>query len=561
MPLKSVFSRTPLLIVPHAFLSNGLIRTDDKKIIQLYRSACLYEEKPFLWEGLFSIACLIKNEPLKEPVAAYINEAVYESEEGPFRGSITEQIQIARAAFSLYEYTVDKRILKRLALWFRYLETDFDRMFTEDGLLFHSADLMELLVRYYQVTGLKSVLRLCSLVRASSFDWTTVLHTFKHSVHNWNKSTASFSISKYTLPEKMNYDEKEKLINHAETLADGMRYTLYSGIFSGSSLELSAGYAVWQYLLKHHRAICGGTTADPFLCGKSADKAVNNNSLMAWIEAFSSQMLLNHYSWAADELTRILYNALDDCLKTEKYKLEQYVNITDKQPEETDSANTVYFLSRLTRAASCIIKHAVTITQEGIKINYLFPCRMILALQKQSVILDMTLHDIIFHSSDPFTAAADLFVSATETAEISMIIDHKQIDVSDERLNNRHSGFFIHSDRCWLSGEGYSLKQGNKTIIEPTNHQGICIFLRNQLMSLPLTGQFDPVAVSGSVVYKENKTILTVSRISAGKGDKMKSGDIPVLPDVSGESFEVQLESYSSVCSRITMFPRGKRHD
>ena len=42
-------------------------------------------------------------------------------------------------------------------------------------------------------------------------------------------------------PEDIDYDEKEKLINHAEILADGVRYSVFSGIFSGNGDRTAAG--------------------------------------------------------------------------------------------------------------------------------------------------------------------------------------------------------------------------------------------------------------------------------------------------------------------------------
>ena len=80
MPQKAVFTRTPLLDVPHAFLSNGLIRTDDKRIDRLYQNANKYLDRPCVWEGLFNVACLLKKDPLKEPVALSVQQAIQETD-------------------------------------------------------------------------------------------------------------------------------------------------------------------------------------------------------------------------------------------------------------------------------------------------------------------------------------------------------------------------------------------------------------------------------------------------------------------------------------------------
>ncbi|MBP5168434.1 MAG: hypothetical protein ILP14_04435, partial [Oscillospiraceae bacterium] len=157
---------------------------------------------------------------MKEPVAERILRAIQDNEEGSFQGSVFSQICIARAAFSVYQYNTDRKILRRLASWLRYLEINFDQLSGQDGLLFRPADLMEFLVCYYQATGLRSVLRLCTLLRASSFDWTTALHTFQQSVSRNESDTGEFSIQLLPSPAAIGFDDRQKLINHAELLAD-----------------------------------------------------------------------------------------------------------------------------------------------------------------------------------------------------------------------------------------------------------------------------------------------------------------------------------------------------
>ena len=556
MPQKPVFSKAPLLDIPHSFLSNGLIRTDDARIDSLYRNASVYSEYPCLWEGLFCIACLLKKNPMAEPVVLKITQALKEKEEGAFKGKLTEQIHIARAAFSLYEYTVDRSILKRIASWFRYLEIEFDRLSLEDGLLFHAADLMELLVRYYQVTGLKSVLRLCSLLRAASFDWTTALHTFQQSIPIKNEA-AEFSLDGYASPDQINFDEKEKIINHAELLADGIRFTLFSGIFSGNRQDLFAGHTAWRYLMKRHRALCGGTTGDPFLLGKAADKAVSTSTLLAWAEAFASQMYLNNDAWAADELIRIVFNGLDYCINTDKIPEKQWVN----QLKKDTSDQAVNLLGRITRTVACIYRHAVTITHNGIRINYLIPCRMIHTFEKKTVILNMTYHDIRFESNNSFNAEVELFVSSTETAEIFVLCKDKQINIMHEKPCDSQTGIYLHTEKEWFPGEGYCFKQGDAVISEETNHQGVCFFVRNRLMSLPVNGQFFPVAVSGQAVCSGGKTAVKVGKLTHWKEENGNLRDIPVLPEIQDSISDIQLEPYSSTDRRISMFPRGKKHE
>lgn len=559
MPQKPVFSKPPLFSCVHSFLASGMIRTDDRRIRQLYDYICTYPDHYFLWEGLFRIACLIKKDPLSEPVTDLIKNAIEEKEDGSFDGTVSEQIAIARAAFSVYEYNTDRTILNRLASWLRFIENEFDLLSLQDGFLYRSADLMEFLVRYYQVTGLKAVLRICSLLRAASFDWTSALHHFPHSVPIKNDPNSIFSVCQLEPPHMISYDDRKKVVNHAELLADGTRFSLYSGIFSGNKQDLSAGYILWQYLSKHHHALCGGITGDPFLCGKASDKTVDNCALFAWTEALSSQMIQNDCTWATDELIRIIFNGLDDYINHFKDCPEkQWVNLY--KTHENNIQNPIYLLGRLTRAVACTYHHAVTITSHGIKINYLIPCRIILSFQDQPVILNMSYNNVRFISKQPFAASVDLFISSTETADISFFDKQKCVSIEQAQSDAKKTGYNIHADRCWHSDEGFIFEQKNSIKCEETNHQGLCFFIRNRLMALPIRNDFVPVAVSDPPIFLDEKLLLPVCIIKQWKITNGHLSDIPVLPLLTNDAFIVQLEPYSTTQTRISMFPRGYRN-
>ena len=213
---------------PYRYPVNGTIRTSDEHIIRLYKNAEQYQAEPCLWEGLFEIACLVKSKPDEETVYGLIYKGIRETETGEFPGSVSDQICIARAALSVFEYNTDKTILKRLGVWLRYLEIEFDQIMLHDNILYRPADLMEFLVRYYNITGMKSVLRICTKLRAAAFDWTTALHTFQQSIPIGQKETGLPDFSSGIRPDLIEYDQKERLINHSEMLADGVRYSLFA---------------------------------------------------------------------------------------------------------------------------------------------------------------------------------------------------------------------------------------------------------------------------------------------------------------------------------------------
>ena len=160
---------------------------------------------------------------MDEPVTALILNAVRETDNGSADGCLSRQINIIRAAFAVYEYNTDRKLLQRIAVWCHYLEIEFEQLTKEDPVpLYQPADLMEFLVRFYQVTGLKAVLRICTRLRAAAFNWTSALHTFQQSIPVNTDELHPVMPLLAGAPADMDYDEKEKLINHAERLADGL---------------------------------------------------------------------------------------------------------------------------------------------------------------------------------------------------------------------------------------------------------------------------------------------------------------------------------------------------
>lgn len=555
MPQKPIFRKAPVLYVPNCFPSCGTIRSADGRISDLYEKASAWSGRPCLWEGLFRVACLVKNKPAEEPVASLIREALRETESGAFPGTAAEQICIARAAFALFEYNTDRTILKRIAEWLRYLEIEFESLSLQDRLLYQPADLMELMIRYYQATGLKSVLRLCIKLRASAFDWTTALHTFQQSIPIRVKDGGPADLVFSVKPDEMEYDEKQKLINHAELVADGVRFTLYAGLFSGHGHDLASGKAVWGYLKKHHRALCGGTTADPYLCGTGADQAVNNSALAAWTEAFAAQMAVAGSEWAADELVRIVFNGLDDCLNHKELPEFQKVNTLKCIKGQPDDPVPLY--ARLLRAVSAAYSHAVTLTEQGIRINYLLPARIMCMIRKTQVILQSEEDSLTFRCKNPVSAPVDIFFPRTGTATV--LLKHgTEENVRKRTETGPEEGIFIHTEEEWKDGDGFLFVKDGDVLHEETHHQGVCFIERNRLLSVKASCNRYAFTVAEAPVQEKGGISICLRMTGGWKTMNSEPADIPVLPAAAEETVKSRMTPYAETPARITMFPRTK---
>ena len=557
MPQKPVFSKAPILAVPHCFPSNGTVRSADERIRDLYSRSVEHADNPYLWEGLFRVACLIKNKPMDERVSTLILNAIRETDNGSFEGSLSTQISIVRAALAVYEYNTERTILQRIAVWCRFLEIDFDQLIKQDPIpLYKPADLMEFLVRFYQITGLKAVLRICTRLRAAAFNWTSALHTFQQSIPVQMNGQDNFTPDLSVMPADIDYDEKEKLINHAEMLADGVRYSVFSGLFSGNGQDLAAGRTVWRYLHKHHFALCGGTTSNPYLCGRASDQPVSNRAVAAWAEAFASQMILDGSEWALDELIRIVYNALEECINRKKADVAQKVNTAGNiNPEVDESAE---LLARLTRAVAAVYTHVMTLTEKGIMINYLLPGKIMAMIRKQPVVFCIDSNSAVIQSRKPFSANLDVFVPATGTSALSVTAEQNETIVMEKTVRN-DKGYYIHLKQEWQNQDGIRFDDTDMIICEKTHHQGICIIHNNHLYSLPVNSEGCFCAISGEPEISGGEITIPVSEIAVlYAGENMN--DIPVLPSACGPEILKKLKPYSKTYSRITMFPKVNHH-
>ena len=542
----------PLIPISNAFLSCGLVRTDYKPVENLYHSASEYSYSPSLWEGLFRLSCLLNDNPLNEPVAASIMESLKETENGAFEGPIKEQVQRARAAFALFEYTADRSILKRIASWFRYLEIEWDTLFGKGEILFHPADLMELLIRFYVISGIKSVLRLCARLRSAAFDWTTVLHTVQQTVLSVPENPDDINKIEDKDVQSLDFDEKRILINHADALADGLRYSLYSAIFSGNGQELSAGKTAWTVLRKHHYAVCGGTTSEPFLAGTNAGSGISTAALSAWTEAFAAQMLFDDSAWAADELIRIVFNGLAYCLKKDKIPNTQYVNQYSVNRTHRDAPE---LYARLTRSAASVFHHAVSLSNGKVKINYLLPARYIVSYQKQPIIVSMDTDKIVFHSKNEVSLPVSVFYATTETAEIALNRNGLRNEATADH-SDRIAGKYLNMGQKWRNNDSISFEQKANIRTESTHHQGRCFFIRNQLMTVEPVSEKDVYAVIDPPDIQNGKAEIKLWKTKERRKSKGISEDIPVLPKRSDEQPVITaLKPYCESDIRISMFP------
>ncbi len=564
MPQKAIFSRAPLMTCRSSALSNGQVRTNDARAERLYSWLCGIPEEIETWEAAFSLACLLRDKPMEEESAGRILEAVRQPSEGMFSGKWDRQLQIASAALAVYEYTTDKEILKRLASWCGELEVHWEEAAASGSIRVHPADWMSFLVRFYRITGLKAVLRLCTRLRAAAMDWTTLLHSFhqRQPLARTEDPEAIREVLKQNAPDEEDFFNRQVIINHAEWLADGMRYTAWAGIFSGNGQDLTAGEKGWQAIARDHGMACGGTTADVLLAGKGTDNPADAAAVAAWAEAFVSQTLIQEAPWALNALTRIVWNALPACLADNGPVLFQRVNAVRPQEDGNgrfapdDSAGyRVHALARLGRAAASVWKAAVTVTKDGIQMQLGLPGKYAVGVNREpfAVTADETGTAIL--GKKGVNVPIRLYRAETETRDILVEMGGKT--AAAEGTSGPEGTFY-----SW-QGDGSEMcrviyRENDHFSVCREHHESISCFRANELLAAEIQDGDFCFAACGEPMMKDGQPMLPVMRITGWRKKNGDPADVPVLPEGRENRGWVPLNPYRDTAERIAVFPRTR---
>lgn len=569
MPQKAFLSRAPLVRPLHSALTNGTVRSDMNELHLLYRHLEGSIDHPVSWEGLFSLACLLKDRPAEEPVFRRIMDALAETEDGSLPGSFGEQLSAARAALSVYEYNTDRNVLKRLARWCRFTEAEWDAVSGHRMIRIQPADLMEFLIRFYLITGLKGVLRLCVRLRSAALDWTTILQQFRQrqplDLPEMKEETAAlFAAGDY---RDIDFPSVQYLSNHAEILADSVRYTAYSALFSGNGQELTAGRKAWDFLSHAHSAVCGGTTANVFLGGDRTSQGIHTGAAAAWVEAMAAQAMISAEPWAMNELTVLVFNALSDCLRNPEGSGFRFVNIVSAassargfDPEAGERRNVV-LLSRLARAASAAYRNAVTVSDSALFLNYLLPGRYSVSVSGSTLVIQADDHSAVFRTKSGVSVELNLFCSADETADILLkgAGNSEQVSLSDRLVPG--SGGRIRISREWKNMDTILFRQGDRVIVRDIHHRGKAVFVRNRLMVLDVRDTDYRYALAGAPRFQDGKVFCPFRRLTRWPNSDGIPDDIPVLPAGTGEIHDIPLYPYAMTPCRISAFPVDRQYD
>ena len=564
--IRTIFlERAPLVRLRRSGLNIGNARTGNPQVKSLYDRMAPFLSRRSLWQGAFELACLTTEDPLHEPVTALIRRETEGSQNGAFHGSFTEQLQLAKAALDLAEFTADRGLMKRLAEWCRWVEVNWDQIISLQEVRVQPADLMEFLIRFYLMTSSQAALRLCARLRSGAMDWTTALQSYSsvgRLKNNMLTEKPQDILSRSDLDET-DWQKRLCILNHGELVADGMRFAALAGLFSGNGQELSAGFKGWKAVQKSDGAVCGGTCGAPFLSGRGSAQPVSTAVLSAWVEALAAQLYITEAAWPLDGMIRIGLNGLQEALRDGRPAPVQRVNRlkTDPAPETApaEGEEAIRILGRAARAVSVFYRWAVGVSADALHLHYPLPGKYLIPGRKMVVTMGPRAARI--RVRDGSDLSLTVFAAGTETREI-LIHSGSQLysfNQSEADLTEIREGKTFATGAAIQDQDRVEWAAQDAVRYERTHHQGICFWTENQMRVLDAGESWRYAATGRAEKEKDGSVRVEAVPVEDWRIQDQQPAEIPVLPRGEGKPVMLKTVPYEKARNRIAVFPRAAK--
>ena len=559
MALKPIYEKSPLTVLKAAALRPGQVKMNNAVMEQLYAMLENARNEYAAWEGMIRLGAVLgKKDVTAEKWTRQMLDM--QKEDGSLPLTLPQALAVMRAAMALYEQTAERSLLEKIAAWCGCLAADWENVIACQEIRTTPADLMEMLVNLYRITGKKAVSNLCAKLRQEGMDWSGTLHTFSvqrpmSRVTPWADMEAGLAAEQGS---EAGFYTRQYLTCHAENLADGMRSAQVNGLYSGNGMELSAGKTGWEKISRYHGALCGGITADETIAGTSPSAAVDAASLGAWAEAFAQQ----DAAWAFDALETLVENGLPAAVVEGKLVPFQRVNSLKVNAgtndcyhvHDADAPQVWRALARLSRGFAAAASTAVMSCKDGMEINLYMPGTYLVPVEGGACRVEIAGGDgkytITMKAKQAFKAAIRIRVPAWT--------DDAYIEVNQDGGDEGRPGQYLTLERTWNPGDVIRAEFGLNLRTVAAHHQGAAVLLGAKVMAAKAEGDNWAVALCGEPEIKDGKVTAALAPVADWRKKGAVPADLPVLP-ACGEAVETELTPYAQTPCRIAMFPRGKQ--
>ena len=319
--MRPIFNRAPLTPNTVAPLPTGAVRAEGWLEAQLKLQALAMPADADL-EARVALAWALNDEPMKADCAARVKALTEDAAFTACEGSLTGGIRALSAIRRYFTATGERELLGVMDRYFKKLFYRLDTVPMKDGEVARGADMMELALWLYDITGQKYLPELCWKIRRQTLDWPDILHTFPM------KNAMGRAVPNARMEEGLRDEEREgqrlegenrpyfaKLsrITEGAELAAGLRAP---GIFNmiKSGFKEKEGFANgWSRLTEAHGVANGMYTCDTKLNGRNPNQGVDLAAIaemMTTLETLIGLGEINAIGELCETLEKIAYNAL-----------------------------------------------------------------------------------------------------------------------------------------------------------------------------------------------------------------------------------------------------------
>lgn len=562
MPLKPIFEKAPLTSMSSQSLHAGFVRSDSDVLKRLY-AITADADRPSALEGVFRLACMVAARPDEEPSAQRIRDLLNtQQEDGSFSVSLTDAIALLRAAWALYEYEAKKPVLEHIARWCTWAAQNWNELMADDRVWANPADLMELLLNFYRVSGKMAILKLCERLNSEAMVWSGVLNTIAVQ-RPTNRAITKGELDNGIATEKSirgGYYTNYVRTNAPEQLADGARSAMANAWFTGSATEMNATRNGWERLWRYHGAVCGGLSSDELLEGSSPSVLLSTAALGAWSEALCSAAMTNDAVWAWEALERMYFNAMPAAVKADHVLSFQRVNTLSERVSEDECFHVgrdhdIRSLDRLVRGYAAAASSAVTACPGGVSVNLYQEGRYGVQIDDRLLMLSLAEKDsccrIVLHCKEDVKAVLKLRIPQwSKSTDI-------QVNGSECEAGSNCTRSYVKLERVWHDGDVITLHFDKILRVHDAHHQGKYVTFGPLVLAMPAADDFKKSFVSAAL--KDGMAVAVCDEAPEWKSSCNQPADIPVLPAPSGKPVtEIRLQPYAEVAERIALFPGRK---
>lgn len=564
MPLKPIFEKAPLTSMNSQALHAGFVRGDNATLKRLYAFTSNIT-RPSSLEGTFSLACMVTSNPTEEPCAVQIRKMLNaQHEDGSFDLCFADSVAVLRAAWTMYEYEAKKPILEHIARWCTWAAQNWSALMEDDDVWSNSADLMELLLNFYRVTGKMATLKLCERLNSESLRWSSVLNTIAVQ-RPTNRSVTKEELANGIAAEsgdRSGYYNTFLRSNTPLMLADGARSATANAWFTGSGTEMNAARNGWERLWRHHAAICGALTSDEMLEGTASSAPISTAAVGAWSEALAAAAMVDNSMWAWEALERMFFNAMPAAVAHDRILPFQRVNALSDQVSYEDcfyvnDDHAHRALDRLVRGYAAAAAAAVSACPNGASVNLYLEGKYAVQIDEHLMLISVTEMDSIckltLHCKQDVKAVVKLRIPQwSKSTDVS-------VNGSEYDADSNFAGGYVKIDRVWHDGDIITVQFDKSVCVHEAHHQGKYVTYGPVVMAMPVDGTSDWKKAFVSVCNKDGVITATLDEASEWKSSGDQPADIPVLPAPSGKELtEKQLKPYAAAACRIALFPGRK---